>query len=112
MFELYVPQSDADVLFESLSVLKGHWTRLYGTKISGSMLPCDLLPRRYVIKIKPVNYICTSISHPVGSDVTVPVHVLTTSTTQMPTTTTEIGWHDNYGCMMNEFYPDGAQVNL
>ncbi|VVC31937.1 Hypothetical protein CINCED_3A014982 [Cinara cedri] len=49
---------------------------------------------------------------PVISCPEVPVHLLTSSTTQKPTTTTEIGWHDNYGCMMNEngFFPDGAQV--
>ncbi|XP_060879263.1 mucin-17-like isoform X2 [Metopolophium dirhodum] len=50
---------------------------------------------------------CPTISCP-----EVPVHLLTSSTTPTPTTTTEIGWHDNYGCMMdeNEFFPDGAQV--
>ncbi|XP_025206671.1 mucin-17-like isoform X2 [Melanaphis sacchari] len=49
---------------------------------------------------------------PVISCPEVPVHLLTSSTTPTPTTTTEIGWHDNYGCMMdeNEFFPDGAQV--
>lgn len=65
----------------------------------------------------------TLISHHlVGPYVTVPVHLLTSSTT-MPTTTTttttttstttEVGWRDDYGCVMTEggrFFPDGAQV--
>jgi len=79
------------------------------------MLSHHILSGRYVIKYKNITLsIRTSISHPVGSDVTVPVHLLTSSTTPTPTTTTEIGWHDNYGCMMdeNEFFPDGAQVSL
>ncbi|KAL1140649.1 hypothetical protein AAG570_000579 [Ranatra chinensis] len=42
----------------------------------------------------------------------VPVQLLTSSTTQPPTTTTALGRPDNYGCMLdnNTFYPDGAQV--
>jgi len=76
--------------------------------------PTISCPEGMLLNIKIKLSIRTSISHPVGSDVTVPVHLLTSSTTPTPTTTTEIGWHDNYGCMMdeNEFFPDGAQVSL
>jgi len=77
--------------------------------------PVISCPEGMLLNIKNTTLsIRTSISHPVGSDVTVPVHLLTSSTTPTPTTTTEIGWHDNYGCMMdeNEFFPDGAQVSL
>ncbi|KAF7412022.1 hypothetical protein HZH66_000918 [Vespula vulgaris] len=44
----------------------------------------------------------------------VPVQLLT-STTNTPATSdsTEIGFHDNYGCKINDrFYPDGAQLPL
>jgi len=112
--ELHVPQPNADVLSEGMSVLESHRTGLYGAKVTGSMLSDHLLPGRYVVmkREQSLQRFRTPISHPVGSDVTVPVHLLTSSTTHRPTTTTEIGWHDNYGCMMNdnEFFPDGAQV--
>ncbi|XP_050536629.1 probable serine/threonine-protein kinase DDB_G0282963 isoform X10 [Daktulosphaira vitifoliae] len=58
---------------------------------------------------------CPTITCPeVGFyDVTVPVELLTSSTTQIPTTTT-VGWRDNYGCIMNdnEFFADGAQLPI
>ncbi|XP_050437267.1 serine-rich adhesin for platelets isoform X2 [Adelges cooleyi] len=52
---------------------------------------------------------CPTISCP-----EVPVELLTSSTTPQPTTTTTVGWQDNYGCMMNdnEFFPDGAQLPI
>lgn len=102
------------MLPEGVPVLESYRTGLHGTKVTGSMLSRYLLPGRYVFiwyRNKTLVY-RTSISHPVGSDVTVPVHLLTSSTTQTPSTTT-IGWRDDYGCMMNEdgFFPDGAQVS-
>lgn len=49
VFELHVPQPDADVLPEGVSVLEGHRPRLHGAKVAGPMLPDHLLPGRYVI---------------------------------------------------------------
>lgn len=69
---------------------------------------------RYKLNFHKYCLIPLSINNARFSCFVVPVKLLTSSTTSSPTPTTlttDLGFHDNYGCTIhNSFYADGAQV--
>nr|KAF7438700.1 hypothetical protein H0235_001091 [Vespula pensylvanica] len=83
------------------------------------LLQLSTLPGRVCPFSKAIGQDCTVEKRPdqccpVITCPEVPVQLLT-STTNTPATSdsTEIGFHDNYGCKINDrFYPDGAQLPL
>lgn len=104
MLELHMSQSNAHVLPKSLPLHKGNRSGLYGGKKAGSVLSGHHMSRRWA----STNY--KYLPKLLFSSFTVPVQLLTSTTTES-SKSTDVGHPDTYGCSIdNLFYSDGARV--